>query len=110
MDNKRAPRNALKNPFTCTPGTRYATNINNKALITRINSPRVSMFIGSVRKISAGFMKTFINAITTAAINAVTKLEIVMPGTTQPTNMIPSARPNHFKNNAIIVELLFLRV
>lgn len=61
------------------------------------------MFIGSVKNISTGFIKTLINAITTAAINAVTKFDMVIPGTTQPTNMIPSASPIHFKSNTIIV-------
>lgn len=66
------------------------------------------MFIGNVRNISAGLMKTFISAITTAAISAVVKFDIVIPGITQPTNIIPNAKPNHFKNNTSIVSSFFL--
>lgn len=66
------------------------------------------MFIGSVKNISTGFIKTLINAITTAAINAVTKFDMVIPGTTQPTNMIPSASPIHFNNNINIIFSCFL--
>lgn len=96
---------ALKNPSTSNPGATKPANINNKALITRVKSPRVMMFIGSVINISAGFTKTLIKAITAATIIALKKLATDIPGTTQAINMITSAKPIHLKNKYILNSL-----
>ena len=58
------PYNALQNPSTSTPGIRYATNMNNKALITKINRPSVKILIGRVKNIRIGFITIFTKIIT----------------------------------------------
>lgn len=102
MDSNKAPRKALQKPSTSIPGTRYATNINSKALITSINSPSVRILIGSVKKTKIGFINILTKAITTEAIKAVIKLETVIPGITQPTNIMTKDNANHFTNNIIV--------
>jgi len=66
-----------------------------------MNRPRVKILIGNVKKTKIGLITRFTNAITAEAIRAVTKLEIVMPGIIQPTNIIDKARANHFNISAI---------
>ena len=101
IDSITAPQNALQNPSISTPGTKYATNMNKRALITRMNSPRVKILIGKVRKINTGFITMFTKAIAAEAINAVKKLEIVIPGIIHPTNIIASAKANHLSKSII---------
>lgn len=67
-----------------------------------MNIPSVRILIGSVKNTRIGLIKMLTNAITAAATRAVTKFEIVIPGTTHPTNIIARAKPIHFKNNTPI--------
>ena len=101
MERIRAPKKALQKPSTSTPGTKYATNINNKAFITSINIPNVNILIGRVSNTKMGLITKLTKAITTEATSAVTKLEIVIPGTIQPTNIIASDNANHFNSRTI---------
>ena len=64
------PNNAAINPSTSKPGTRYAVNINNRALITNVNNPNENTFIGRVINVKIGFKETLIILIAAAAINA----------------------------------------
>lgn len=64
---------------TLNPGTKKAVNSMKNALMTKVNKPSVSMFIGSVRIRIKGFTKTFRIPITTATTTATQKLGIVMP-------------------------------
>lgn len=108
IDKINAPQNALQKPSTSTPGTKYAININNRAFITRTNIPKVRILIGSAKNISTGFIPRLINAITTAAISALVKLEIVIPGITQPVNIMPRARISHLSSNIIFKTPFFI--
>lgn len=101
IDSNKAPKKALQNPSTSTPGIKYATNINNKALITKINNPKVRILIGNVKNIKTGLITKFTSAIAMDAISAVKKLDIVIPGTTQPTNIIANDNANHFSMRII---------
>ena len=102
MVSNNAPKKALQKPSISIPGTKYATKRKSNAFMTRIKSPSVNMFIGNVRKINMGLINKFTRAITIAAISAETKLEIVIPGITQPVNIIAKANANHFKKIIIL--------
>ena len=64
------------------------------------------MFIGKVKNTKIGFITKLTRAIATDAINAVAKLETVIPGTIHPTNIIAKASANHFNNKIIINSFL----
>jgi len=105
IDSNNEPKNALKKPLISTPGTRYPANIKSSAFITSVNIPSVKMFIGKVKNISTGFITALIKPITTAAIRAVQKFSICIPGITQATNIIISAKAIHFKSIFTIITL-----
>jgi hypothetical protein len=65
--------NAHKKPSTINPGTSLLTSNINKALITKVKSPKVRIFIGSVRIIKTGFRKAFIIPKTKATTKAAVK-------------------------------------
>ena len=101
IDRIIAPKNALQNPSTSIPGTKYATNINNKAFINKIDTPNVRIFIGNVNKIKTGLITKFTNAMTIEATNAEVKPDIVIPGIIQPINIIEKDNANHFNKISI---------
>ena len=41
IDNKSAPKSALQNPSTSNPGATNPANINKRALITNVKSPKL---------------------------------------------------------------------
>src|SRR3989344_2130890 len=71
--SKNAPINAGIKPATSKPGTRKATVLSRKALITKVKSPKVRIFIGRVKITINGFMKALMIPRTSATISAVTK-------------------------------------
>lgn len=103
MDNKIEPKNADKNPSTSNPPTNADDNQNNSALIIKVNSPNVNIFIGRVINISIGRINKLIKPITTATINAVVKPLILIPGTTFATNNKANDKSNH-----LIITYIFL--
>lgn len=94
-DNIIAPKKALQKFVIVIPGTRWATNINNNALITNTNSPNVNIFIGKKNKTNAGLIKVFTRAITIADNIAVEKLETTIPGTIQAVSITANDKTNH---------------
>ena len=66
-----------------------------------INKPSVRILIGKVRITSTGFMTILTNAIAIDAINAVAKLDIVIPGTIHPINIMINERASHFITKTI---------
>lgn len=60
------------------------------------------MFIGSVIKISAGFTKILISAITAATSIALKKFATEIPGTTHAINIMTIAKPIHLKNKYML--------
>ena len=108
IDNKSAPKKALQNPSTSNPGATNPANINKSALITKVKSPKVKIFIGRVTNKRTGFINTFTRAITNAAIIAVRKFATEIPGTTQAINIMTNAKPTHFKNKYIKFSFLYL--
>jgi hypothetical protein len=89
------PIRAAPKPDTANPGVIYAASINRSALITNVNSPSVSRFIGSVRNITSGRTNIFMKPITIAAINAATKLLTKIPGTIQVITISEKANKTH---------------
>jgi len=73
---------AHQNPATLKPGTIHEVSIINKALITKVKSPSVKIFIGSDKTSKIGFIKAFNIPITKATSNATTKVETDTPGST----------------------------
>src|SRR6056297_1777362 len=104
-ENSIKPNKAAKKPEIEKPGTIYAASINNKALIIRVNNPRVSKFIGRVTSIINGLIKVFIKAITAALTKAAPKLVISMPGTIQAT-----INNNTEKNSHLIIILIIKKL
>jgi hypothetical protein len=82
--------------------------MNNNALITKINNPKVRILIGNVKNTKTGLITKLTNAIATDAISAVKKLDIVIPGTTQPTNIIAKDNANHFSIRIIFYTPFFI--
>ena len=64
------PRSACQKVLTAKPSMKVAANQNNEALITKVNRPRVRMFIGRVRMIKIGFTTKLSSPRTTAAMIA----------------------------------------
>ena len=98
IESKSAPINALKKPSTSKPGATNPANINKRAFIISVKSPKVKMFIGNVTSKSTGLINTLISAIITATSIAVRKFATEIPGTTQAINIITNAKPTNLKN------------
>ena len=64
---------------TAKPGKTAEANNTSKALITKVNKPKVKMLIGKVRRIKIGLITALINPKTTTKINAVQKLAKLTP-------------------------------
>jgi hypothetical protein len=94
-DNNIEPNNALQKPSTTKPGAIFPANKNSNALITKLNNPNVIKFIGRDINSTNGFINKLITAITITTNNALTKLEIVIPGTIQAINEISNADNIH---------------
>lgn len=77
---KAAIRAGVK-PSTLNPGTIRSTSIINAALITKVKSPRVRMFIGRVRIKIMGLMTALTIPKTKATKSAVVKVSTLKPGT-----------------------------
>lgn len=96
MDNNIDPSNAARKPTTTKPVTIWETNINRSALITKVNSPKVSILIGSVKNINKGLIKTLIIAMTNTANKAGTKPARLIPGTIQATKSNARAKSTNW--------------
>ena len=72
--------NAHQKFATRKPGTIAAASIISKALITKVNKPRVTALIGKVKSNSIGLINAFSRPITKATSRALTKPETVIPG------------------------------
>lgn len=75
-------KKAGQKPPTSNPGTSQLASIIIKALITKVNKPRVKILIGKVIKISNGFITIFMMPKTTATIKAVQNESTVTHGRT----------------------------
>ncbi len=71
---------AQSSPSTTKPGTIAATSTTIKALITKLKSPKVTIFIGSVKSKIKGLIKVLTTARSTATIKAVTNPSTLTPG------------------------------
>ncbi len=65
---------AIQKPEIANPGTILSAKRTRSALITSENSPNVTILIGSVRRISIGFINRFKTANTTASTKAPTSV------------------------------------
>ena len=70
---------AVQNPSIANPGTILETNKTINASITNVNKPKVKIVTGRDNIISIGLTKVLRAAITTAVINATTKLDTSTP-------------------------------
>lgn len=70
----REPKMAVQNPWTSNPGITPDAIFNISALITKVNIPRVSTFIGSVKTSAMGLKMAFKMPSKAAAKNAEKKL------------------------------------
>ncbi len=75
------PMSAEGKPLTSKPSKNDAANINSKAFITKMNSPRVIIVIGRVNITKIGFTTAFKIPNTTAATVAVKTPSTSIPGT-----------------------------
>jgi len=73
-------RRAHQNPLTANPETIFAVRRIRPALITKVKSPRVIIFIGRVRMTKMGFIIALIIPRTIATAIAVVKLATETPG------------------------------
>jgi len=76
-----APSIAVKIPSSISPGTTKVVKYNTTAFITKVNSPKVKRFIGSVIIVNIGLTTVLITPITMAARRAVVKESTLNPGT-----------------------------
>lgn len=86
---------AHQNPSTTNPGTNRAASNTRNALITKVRSPKVRIFIGNVKKRRIGLRILLIIPKTTAVTSAVRKLSIRTPGRRYAVTIIASADTNH---------------
>lgn len=73
-------RKAGRNPSTLKPGTIFETRIIKRAFITKVNRPRVNIFIGRVRISITGLRKAFIIPNISATTKAVVRVSTLTPG------------------------------
>ncbi len=78
---RRAPRTAGQNPWTSNPGITPEAIFRSSALMTRVNSPRVRIFTGSVTMMRTGLRMVFRIPRVAAAKKADQKLATWMPST-----------------------------
>jgi hypothetical protein len=71
IDNNTLNKNAVKNPFTTKPATKFPANNIITALITNKNNPKVTIVAGNVKNTSNGRTNIFNNDIVIATITAV---------------------------------------
>ena len=95
------PKNAGKNPSIYNPGAKYPASISKSALITRVKTPSVKMFIGNVIKTISGLIKIFIRAIITVTSIALWKFSTLIPGTSHATNIMASVKSIHLTSRTI---------
>src|SRR5690606_31944532 len=74
---------AHQKPRTEKPSRKFAASQNRKPLITKVNSPSVRMFTGSVRIRSTGRISAFSSESTSAATSAAPKLRTCTAGISQ---------------------------
>ncbi len=79
-DNTMLNTIAQRIPSTLKPGTILETINTIRALITKVNNPRVNMLIGNVRKRTNGFIKRLTTASNIATASAVTNPSTLTPG------------------------------
>jgi len=89
-------------PTTLNPSTNEATNQNNSPFITKVKSPRVSMFIGKVNITNMGFKNIFTKPKRTATIRAMYMLETETPGNKYAVIIKAKAATNHLINKFIL--------
>jgi hypothetical protein len=70
-DNNTLNKNAVKNPLTTKPVTKFPANNIITALITNKNSPKVIIVAGNVKNTNNGRTNIFNNDIVIATITAV---------------------------------------
>lgn len=80
MVNNKLKSKALKNPPTMKPFTILEVNRTIRALITKVNSPRLKRFTGKVRIRRTGLMIKFKRPSTSETINAVHNPATTTPG------------------------------
>jgi len=103
IDNSMDPSNAAKNPDTIKPGTILPTSQNRRALIIKVNNPKVSKLTGRVKSSIRGFMKIFIRPIATAAHKAGTNPAKLIPGTAHATKNNDKANSTNLIMEPIIL-------
>ncbi len=79
-ETKMLKRRAHQKPSTVKPGTILLVSRMRSALITKVNSPNVKMFIGNVKKTRIGFKRILKMPRTKATRSAVQKLATCTPG------------------------------
>jgi len=79
-ERTRPKSKAHQKPATENPGTIQAQSIISKALMTRVNNPKVKILIGNVKITRIGLIIALIMPKTTAIKSAVIKLSIFTPG------------------------------
>lgn len=79
-ETRSEPMSAARKLSTWNPGTNEAANMNKKALMTKMNKPKVIIVIGSVSIISIGFIMALRNPKTSAATIAAVMVSTCMPG------------------------------
>lgn len=97
-DSKIDPNSAGKNPVIPKPATIAATNHSIKAFMTKVRSPNVNKFSGSVKIKTIGLINILTKPITNETINAVPKPVIVIPGTSIATSNNDAASSTHLKS------------
>lgn len=90
------PKNALQKPLTLNPGTKYAVNISNNALITNAKTPKVTTLNGNVIQFKIGLIETLIIPITIAATIAAGTLLTVIPGRIHAVNKTIRVKISHW--------------
>lgn len=79
-ERTRENASAHQNPSTKNPGTMADATKTSTAFITKVNIPKVIIFIGSVRITRIGLINVLNTPITTAITTAVKKFLMSTPG------------------------------
>ena len=95
MLNIIEPNNAAKNPATIKPETMVEASQNKRALMTKVNSPKVSILIGISKSSNIGRIKMFIRPMTNAAPKADINPVKLIPGTIQAIKSNARAKSTH---------------
>jgi len=97
----KATASAHQNPAITNPGTIALTSQIIKALITKVNSPNVKIFAGSVRISNNGLMNKLTKLKTIAAQKAVRKLATWIPGRNFDKITKTKAKTAHLTKNMV---------